>query len=127
MHVVPIRKRPPTWTRFIAGLAVFLMLGLVVFSASPAAHSWLHGGDKVSSVTKAAPHQTGHESAKDRQQDEDACAIVLFSSGILAVVVFFVLARLSRRVVQGPFFYVAPIHRATPRYWLPPLCGPPLN
>jgi hypothetical protein len=58
---------------------------------------------------------------------DDGCAVVLFSSGVVAAIIAFVLAGIFRQTTPHSFRYVATIYRATPRYWLPPLCGPPLN
>ena len=122
-------KRPSLLsTRVTAVAAAFLVLALVVFSASPVLHAWLHGRDgaSVSATTTAANH-TGQDQSKPDQDQDDACAVVMFAQGILAVIFAFILCAALRRVIEFSVSYVAAIYRATPRYWLPPLCGPPLN
>lgn len=120
MNLEFAKNRLPMWSRLTAAFAACLIFALGLFSVSPAAHAWLHARDGGSAAHSTSPSQPGPAT-------DDGCAIVLFSSGVLAAVIAFLVAGAFRRTVSFSFRYVAALYRATPRYWLPPLCGPPLN
>jgi hypothetical protein len=101
--------------------AAFLVLTLSIFSASPTLHAWLHSHG-------ASPHaQATDHGAPLQDHGDDSCAVTMFAHGALALLVAFVLACAFQRAIAVFFSYVAALYRATPRYWLPPLCGPPLS
>ena len=118
-------------SRFTAILAVVLIAALGIFAASPSLHAWIHshehGADHgISAKALTDSHsETHHHSPASRDDDTDGCAISIFSQGIVAVLVFFILVA---RFFRTPEIIFArrevSIYRA-PRYWLPPLCGPP--
>src|ERR1700749_2906966 len=126
MNLEFAKIRPPRWARFTAVLGALLMAVLLVASASPSVHAWLQGRDLHAAAATHA-NQTNAEQASTGQQDDDSCAVVLLSSGVLLAIILFALAGAFRRVVQLRFSFVDAVYCATPRYWLPPLCGPPLN
>jgi hypothetical protein len=95
--------------RFVAAGAAALVLLLAVLAASPTLHAWVHG----QSVAQA---QAGH--------GDDDCVITQFSHGLttpaaaLALVAFLgLISGLARPCAVGPL--------PAPRFWLPPVCGPP--
>jgi ABC-type Fe3+ transport system permease subunit len=119
------RNRQPSWRRQLTAVfAALLVLALAVLAVSPELHAWVHGHDGVSLKGTATP------SSHDDQQadhDDDGCVVTMFANGvILSALGLFVISALwqfinlvSRMEKAG--------YRQTLRYWLPPLCGPPLS
>jgi hypothetical protein len=132
LHSNPVRSSaaatPSFSLRLTAYVAVLLVIALSVFTASPELHARLHAGHAL----KASTSETGGSHPADHNQqgpaaDDDGCAIVLFGQGLLLAIVALCLSFWNRRVAA----IVRPLRSlgvfATPRYWLPPLCGPPLS
>ena len=94
-----------------AGVAA-LVLALSVFAASPTAHEWLH--------------ECEHAPATE-QSSEDACAVVLFASGVSMPI--------DRIAVREPMAVVdaispvtaAAVYLISPRYLRRPERGPPAS
>jgi hypothetical protein len=108
----------------MALLSAALVMALSIFAASPQLHAWLHSHDAVAT----AHHGTVAE--HDQQlpdQDEDGCAIVLFANGVIAAVTVLVAIAAVWRLINSVVISGAGVVRQSPRYWLPPLCGPPLS
>jgi hypothetical protein len=113
-HMFIARRRLPFadhLQRLFAVGSVALVLLLTVLAASPAAHEWIHGHAEGAAQTAGA--------------DEDGCVVTLFAHGAFSAVVFAALLIVC-------FFPIAVVPgsretpgRSVPRYWLPPLCGPP--
>jgi TRAP-type C4-dicarboxylate transport system permease small subunit len=121
MNLGLANERLPLWARITAAFSALLVMGMLVFAASPGAHAWLHSHDHLSTAANVDSH-AGH--AKPDQQD-DGCAIVVFAAGVLVALILFFLGGAFRRAASAIFPDIAVLYRATPRYWLPPLCGPP--
>lgn len=115
----------PSWRRQLTALfAAALVLTLAVFAASPELHAWLHGHEGI--PVKGSTTSTGHND-QPAGQDDDGCAVVMFANGVvLAVLGFFSLFALGRLINLILWMGTAE-YRQTLRYWLPPLCGPPLS
>src|ERR1044071_1969415 len=126
MNTALAAHRLPLWTRTTAAFAALLVLALAIFSASPTAHAWLHAHDG-GMVSAHANGDAGPDQTRQGQGNDDGCAVVLFSTGVLVTFILLILAGAFRQIVEISFGHVAAIHRAKPRYWLPPMCGPPLN
>ena len=95
--------------RVVAGGAVALVLLLAVMSASPSLHAWVHG-------PAAAQTPTGWL--------DDDCVVTQFSHGLLATTAALLLVTVLRPIcnlVRSRAVVPVPL----PRFWLPPLCGPP--
>lgn len=95
--------------RVIAAGAAALVLLLAVLAASPTLHAWVHG----QTVSQA---QTAHT--------DDDCVITQFSHGLTAptaalvpVATLCLISGLARPCAVGQL--------PGPRFWLPPVCGPP--
>jgi len=121
--------KPSFALRSLALATAALILGLSIFSASPALHSWLHSHDSGQPGIDAAHHGVAADKTErsESARDNDACAVVMFAQGVLSGVGVILLSVLGWSVVglvQRPIAKVARLH---PRYWLPPLCGPPLS
>ena len=106
-----------------------LVFGLSVFSASPALHAWLHSRDANSVAAYVGGDQipsAAHHDSNGLPAD-DACAVVMFAQGVLSVVAPVLLTVLAWRVVAFVRRWESELNVSTPRYWLPPLCGPPAS
>jgi hypothetical protein len=95
--------------RVVAGGAAALVLLLAVLSASPTMHAWLHS-------QAAAQAQVGHL--------DDDCVVTQFSHGLLATTAALALVA-TLRPICGLVRSCAVEPAPPPRFWLPPLCGPP--
>lgn len=115
------RSRLPLWSRITAAVAILLTLALVIFAASPQAHAWLHAHESDAVAGQTAP------TPAPLDPTGDTCGVVLFSTGVLLAAMLVFLAGAYRRAVVVSFRPVAAVRRIVPRYWLPPLCGPPLS
>ena len=71
------------------------------------------------------PHAAHHDSAG--LPDDDACAVVMFAQGVLSIAAAAVLSVLAWRVLGFVRRWELELSVPTPRYWLPPLCGPPAS
>jgi len=74
----------------------------------------------------ASADLTGH-GFQPAAQDDDGCAVTMFANGVVlaafglvALSALWQFTSLSSRMEMAAY-------RQTPRYWLPPLCGPPLS
>jgi hypothetical protein len=115
------RYRLPLWCRITAGAAILLTLALVVLAGSPRAHAWMHAHEHDGVAGQAAPSDVVVDLTGD------ACVVALFTTGVLLAAVLFLLAGAFRPAVSFSLRPVAVVCRTVPRYWLPPLCGPPLS
>lgn len=100
--------------RFTALLAVFCVLALGIFAASPDLHAWVHQTD-ASHASHAVPVDDA----------DHVCAVTLFANGVLALAIFclfLLLAPLARDSVVRALDEIA---AAEPRYRLLPAQGPP--
>jgi hypothetical protein len=97
--------------RLFAAGGVALVLLLAVLAASPAAHEWVHGH------AEAVAHTP--------DSDDDGCVVNLFAHGVLSAAVFAALLFVSFCLVAGTVWPREAVRLSTPRYRLPPLCGPP--
>jgi hypothetical protein len=97
--------------RLFAAGSVALVLLLTVLASSPAAHEWIHG--HTDATAQAAAH------------DDDGCVVTLFAHGALSAAVFAALLIVSFCLVAGTVRSRETVRLSTPRYRLPPLCGPP--
>lgn len=93
----------------MAGAAAAIVLLLAVMAASPAVHAWVHG-------QSAVPTLAG--------QADDDCVITQFSHGLVAATAALVLVALLG-LISGLVRSCAVVAVPLPRFWLPPLCGPP--
>lgn len=120
--MIRLRRTPSPAARFVAGLCATLVLLLAVLAACPAAHAWIHGHDRP--AVPSANHGGAH-GQNQASPDDDGCAVTVFAHGVVSTAIFAALA--------GAFFLLispmAPPREAlclpSPRYRLPPLCGPP--
>lgn len=103
-------------------VAVALVLMLAVFSASPALHAWLHAHDGTHQATLG-----GHDQSAPGQDDDDGCAITMFTNGVTTALVAMLVLIVALRLLDFLVPAEAKVFRQAPRYWLPPLCGPPLS
>jgi hypothetical protein len=97
--------------RLFAAGSVGLVLLLAVLASSPAAHEWIHGHAEAASQTP--------------DSDDDGCVVNLFAHGVLSATIFAALLFVSFCLVAGTARPREAVRLATPRYRLPPLCGPP--
>jgi hypothetical protein len=95
--------------RFVAAGAAALVLLLAVMSASPGLHAWAHG-QSVSQMQK------GHA-------DQD-CVVTQFSGGLTFLTTLLAVVALLGLII-GLVRPCAVVRLPVPRFWLPPLCGPP--
>ena len=121
-NTVILHRLPSRGLRITAMISVALVLMLAVFSASPALHAWLHAHDGTQPAAVG-----GHNKSAPGHDDDDGCAITLFASGVTTALVAVMALIVALRLLN----FVAPaearVSRQVPRYWLPPLCGPPLS
>lgn len=119
------RHRPPSWhQQLTAGFAAVLVLTLTVLAASPQLHDWVHGhGATPVRANASAP---GHD-VSSAEQDDYGCVVAVFANGvILAALGLLTVSALKQGMDLIPRVETV-VYRQTPRYWLPPLCGPPLG
>ena len=106
----PLLSPTSLFGRVVAGGAVALVLLLAVMSASPAFHAWVHG--------RTVPQtQAGHL--------DDDCIVTQFAHGLLATTAALALVT-TLRLISGLVRSCAVVTVPLPRFWLPPLCGPPV-
>jgi hypothetical protein len=117
-----LRRTPSVSTRLVAGAGVALVLLLNVLAACPAAHEWIHGHEEH--ATHGA-NATGSQHHDGDQPDEDGCVVTLFAHGVVTATVFAALIVALSRLVAVPAQPGEAPCLSVPRYWLPPLCGPP--
>lgn len=86
-----------------------IVLLLAFLSASPTMHDWVHS-------QAAAQAQVGH-------LDED-CVVTQFNHGLLATTAALLLVAILGPIC-GLIRSCAVVPVPLPRFWLPPLCGPP--
>lgn len=95
--------------RFVAVGAAALVLLLAVMSASPGLHAWAHG-------QSVAQMHKGHA--------DQECGVTQFARGLtFSAAALAVVALLG--LIIGSVRPCAVVSVPTPRFWLPPLCGPP--
>ena len=124
VNTYPINRLPSLGLRFTALFSAVVVVILSVFSASPALHAWLHAQEQG-----AAPHHAtaaGHDKPQS-DQDEDGCAIVMFANGVIAASLGLVAIIAVWQFINLVVRVEADVRWQSPRYWLPPLCGPPLR
>lgn len=115
-------RRPSLGQRLLASLAVAVVLALTVLAASPDLHERLHAMGPVETHANGHAHVPGTPDL-----DDDDCAVVLFSQGVLlavALVVYFFFA--GKVAAFVPAHVPVPVSR-DPSQWYPPLCGPPVS
>jgi hypothetical protein len=119
------RNPLPSWRQQLtAGFAAALVLALAVLAASPQLHAWVHDHGLVPVKGSAAP--AGHED-QPSGQDDTGCVVVMFANGVVcAALALMAITALWQFINLLPRVETAAC-RQTPRYWLPPLCGPPLG
>ena len=78
----------PILTAAVALLAIGLVLGLTVLSASPDLHERIHGHDR-----KAPTNQQDSPAAPKVAGDDDGCAVVLFGQGVVLALALLATAR----------------------------------
>jgi len=119
------RNRLPSWRQQLTAVfAAVLVLTLAVVAASPQLHAWLHGQEAV--AAKGSATTAGHDDQQSGQ-DDDGCVVVTFANGVvLAALGLFLIAALGQ-VIHFIFREEPAGYRQALRYWLPPLCGPPLS
>ncbi|MDB6116194.1 MAG: hypothetical protein JWQ62_3139 [Lacunisphaera sp.] len=100
-----------------------MVVTLSVFSASPVLHAWLHSHDAAATSQHATA--AGHDQ-QSSGQDDDGCAVVMFANGVIAACAGLVAIAAVWRLINLFVVVKAEVRRQSPRYWLPPLCGPPL-
>jgi hypothetical protein len=114
-HRMLIGRRHLPFARLLHRLAaagsIALVLLLTVLAASPAAHEWIHGH------TEATAQAAG--------SDDDGCVVTLFGQGLFGAAVFAALLIAFLCLFVGTPTPHEGLGRSVPRYWLPPLCGPP--
>jgi len=119
------RHPAPSWRlQLTAAFAAALVLALTITAASPQLHDWLHGHATV--AAKAGAAGTLH-TIQQADLDDSGCVVAMFANGV-------VLGALGLAAISTLWLFVRFIPRVepaacrqTPRYWLPPLCGPPLS
>jgi len=84
-----------------------LVFALGVFAASPTLHGQLHAGTQGSG--------------------DDECAVVLFATGVAVVLPFTAQPPVPAEWSELPPVPAARLVLETPRYLLPPECGPPVG
>jgi hypothetical protein len=105
----PLLSPTGLFGRVVAGGAIALVLLLAVLSASPTMHDWAHS-------LAGTQAQVGHL--------DDDCVITQFSHGLLATTAALLLVA-TLRPICGLARSCAVVPLPRPRFWLPPLCGPP--
>lgn len=124
MNIHPSSRLPSHGLRFTALLSVAVVVVLSVFSASPVLHAWLHSLDAAATPRHATT--AGHDQ-QSPGQDDDGCAVVMFANGVIAASAGLVAIAVVWRLINLVVVLGAEVRRQNPRYWLPPLCGPPLR
>jgi hypothetical protein len=119
------RNHAPSWRlKLTAAFMAALVLALTVIAASPQLHHWLHGHSVVS--VKSDASATGDD-VRPAEQDDSGCVVAMFANGVvlgaLGLIAISALWRFMRLILRVEMA----AYRQTPRYWLPPLCGPPLS
>jgi hypothetical protein len=119
-------RRPSLGQRLTASFAVVIVLALTVLAASPDLHERLH---ELAPQEMPGHGHAGHAHAPGSPliDDDDDCAVVLFSQGVilaLALAVFFVA---SGRVAAYLAAHVPQPAQRDLKLWYPPLCGPPVS
>ncbi|HXC01993.1 MAG TPA: hypothetical protein VNU49_05025 [Opitutaceae bacterium] len=114
-----LRRTPSFLTRLVAGAGIALVLLLNVLAACPAAHEWIHGHGEH------AAHDATATGSHHPDADEDGCVVTLFAHGVITATIFAALIVALFRLVAVPARPGEALCLSVPRYWLPPLCGPP--
>ena len=122
VNTYPTNRLPSLGLRATALLSVVMVMMLAVLSASPNLHAWLHSHDGTSQHG-----QSGGHDQKAPDQDDDGCAVVMFANGVIAASLAIVVIAGVLRFINLVVRVEADVRRQSPRYWLPPLCGPPLR
>ena len=118
-------NRPPSrGLRVVALLAAGLVMGLVVFSASPELHAWLHSHEGVAASQHPESQRQSHQMPG---QDDDGCIVTLFACGLISLAVGVVIIAAVCQFVDFVVQAGAAVNRPAPRYCLPPLCRPSLS
>ena len=114
--------RPSLGQRLTASLAVAIVLALTVLAASPQLHAKMH------EMGPKTEHASGHAHVPGTPDlDDDDCAVVLFSQGVLLAVALAVFFFFEGKVAAFvPAHVPVPVSR-DPSQWYPPLCGPPVS
>jgi hypothetical protein len=116
-------RQPSVTTRITAVAAALLVLALTILSASPGLHAWVH----AHATPMTAGDHADHGPANPQPGTDEGCVVVLFAQGILAALAAYCVAEIFRRKTELMVVGATAVPRAMPRYWLPPLCGPPLS
>ena len=106
-------------------MAIALVLGLSVFSASPELHERLHGHGPAAS--SAARDDSGQAGRTQDSQGDDGCVVTLFAQGLVLVLGVFawaIVGRTARPTSSGLLDQIVP---DAPRYLLLPTQAPPLG
>jgi len=148
-----LRHTPPLSARLVAGLCAMLVLMLAVLAACPAAHEWVHGhcgcaaqgastrgtfGPLLNALGATPQARTwiqnhggcaaqGTNKHPPAAPDDDGCIVTLFAHGVISATVFAALAVAFFRLIAVTARPREALCLPAPRYWLPPLCGPPQN
>ena len=118
-------SKPSLGQRLTASLAVAIVLALTVLAASPELHERLHA--MAPEKTPVHAHAGHAQVPGSPDMDDDDCAVVLFSQGVLlalAILVLFVSAGKVAAYLQA--YRPEPVTRDLSQ-WYPPLCGPPVS
>lgn len=123
--ITHFNNRSPSWRQQLtAYFAAAVVLMLTVLAVSPQLHDWVHGNG--SAPVKAHTSTPGY-TAQVADHDDSGCVVTIFANGVvLAALGLMAIAALW----QSANFILrmeTAAYRQTPRYWLPPLCGPPLS
>jgi hypothetical protein len=107
-------------------MAAVLVLALSLLSASPELHAWLHGADHGHAAAHAESASGRHHGAVQVSGvDDDGCVVVLFARGITGGLCLVLTGLFIGRVIAFFRSCVERLGIRAPRYWLPPMCGPP--
>jgi hypothetical protein len=95
---------------------------LNVLGANPQARTWIqnYGGCAAQGTNTGGTHN--HNAA---DPDDDGCIVTLFAHGVVSATVFGALAVAFFRLIAVTAQPREILRPPAPRYWLPPLCGPP--
>jgi hypothetical protein len=115
--------------RATALVAALCVLALTVFAASPGLHAGLHGHDAAAAGVAAGHdhdhHGPDHDHGTPVEQAHHECAVTLFASGVLALLVFCLLMLVRPRVAGVILRAADEIIPSLPRYRLVPSHAPP--
>lgn len=121
------RQPAALWQQGTGVLALLLIFTLVLLGASPLAHEWVHDrGHSSHSMTCADVAHSDAVPASAEHDDDDGCAVTLFTHGLVAAAGGPPLVvGLERQPSLTPLSPEV-LFLASPRHAHPPLCGPPV-